>query len=125
MGKVEDIQADTTKEFENWLRASNNTVAETIAEALVEGRKFDQEKLRWDLVPWDSVEQIVDVLTYGAKKYAPDNWKSVPEGRTRYFAALCRHLFAWWRGEKIDPESGKPHLAHAGCCVLFLLFIDK
>ena len=114
MGKVED-SLEFNHEEERFVREITTE----------EGRKFDREKLRWDLVPWDSVEQIVDVLTYGAKKYAPDNWKSVPEGRTRYFAALCRHLFAWWRGEKIDPESGKPHLAHVGCCVLFLLFIDK
>ena len=121
MGKVEnkfDLSWGEVHDFESLIKMVEESEVE-------EGRKFDQEKLRWDLVPWDSVEQIVDVLTYGAKKYAPDNWKSVPEGRTRYFAALCRHLFAWWRGEKIDPESGKPHLAHAGCCVLFLLFIDK
>lgn len=95
-------------------------------DAMVEqGRKDDTEKLRWDLLPWGGVEQIVKVLNYGARKYAPENWKKVPDARNRYFAAACRHLFAWFRGEKLDPESGLPHLAHVGCCILFLMHFDK
>lgn len=35
-----------------------------------------------------------------------------------------RHLTAWWGGEKSDPESGEHHLAHLGCCVIFLLWFD-
>lgn len=88
---------------------------------LPEGRKDDTAKPRWDLLPMDAVAPIVDVLTYGAKKYAPDNWRRVPDSRARYYAAALRHLTAWWLGEEIDPESGLRHLAHVGCCVLFLL----
>ena len=40
---------------------------------VTEGVKNDQEKLGWDLVPWDAVEPIVAVLDFGSKKYAPDN----------------------------------------------------
>jgi len=32
-----------------------------------------------------------------------------------------RHLTAWWAGEDLDPESGLHHLAHAACCLMFLL----
>ena len=88
------------------------------------GKKFDQEKDRWDLLPFESVTQIVKVLTFGAKKYEPNNWQKVPEAKSRYFAACMRHLNAWWGGEKIDPESGIHHLAHAGCCILFLLWFE-
>ena len=90
-----------------------------------EGRKDDGGKLRYDLLPWKQVEEIVKVMSFGAKKYAPDNWKLVKDSRSRYFAAACRHLFAWWTGEKNDPESGLNHLAHVGCCVLFLLHFDS
>lgn len=83
------------------------------------GRKDDTDKLRWDLLP-ESLEDVVKVLTFGAKKYSPDGWKQVPEAQPRYFAATMRHLWAWRRGEDLDPESGLPHLAHAACCVLFL-----
>lgn len=88
------------------------------------GSKLDQDKLRWDLLPFESVTPIVAVLTFGAKKYAPENWRLVENPRARYFAALMRHLAAWWLGEKNDPETGYSHLAHAGCCLLFLLAFE-
>ena len=90
-----------------------------------EGRKDDSEKSRWDLLPYDALEQISDVLTYGAKKYEEHNWKKVPKSKGRYFAAAMRHLTAWFRGERLDPESGHPHLAHAACCLLFLMWFDN
>ena len=89
------------------------------------GIKFDGEKTRFDLLPWNEIKQVADVFTLGAKKYADENWKFVPEGRKRYFAATMRHLVAWKEGEKIDKESGISHLAHAICCLLFLLFFDN
>ena len=88
------------------------------------GVKFDQDKPRWDLLPWTAVEAVVRVLGLGAVKYAPDNWRKVPEHRTRYFSACMRHLVAWQEGEQLDPETGENHLAHAACCVLFLLARD-
>jgi len=89
------------------------------------GRKDDQEKDRWDLLPDEPVRDIVKVLTFGARKYAPDNWQKVPDWRRRYYAAMQRHFVAWRMGEKNDPESGLPHLAHAGCCLLFLMWLDN
>lgn len=89
-----------------------------------EGRKNDDDKLRLDLLPFAAVNHVALVLTYGAEKYAPYNWRKVEGWRWRYFAAALRHLTAWWLGEKNDPESGLPHLAHAACCVLFLLELD-
>ena len=87
------------------------------------GRKDDQEKPDWNLVPWNAMDEITKVLTHGAKKYSPDNWKHVKPFRRRYFAAAMRHLIAWFRGERLDPDSGYQyhHLACAMCCLLFLL----
>ncbi len=85
------------------------------------GVKYDAGKLRWDLLPMSAVEKIVAVMTFGAAKYGPNNWQALDDFESRYFAALERHLVAWRRGERIDPESGLPHLAHAGCCLVFLL----
>lgn len=88
------------------------------------GIKHDTDKPRHSLLPDGTVGQIVQVLEHGARKYAIDNWQRVPDARTRYYDALHRHIEAWWRGEHTDPESGLQHLAHAGCCVLFLLWLD-
>lgn len=85
-----------------------------------EGRKDDGGKLKWDLAPWNAIGEIIRVLTFGAYKYDNWNWASgIKYSRLR--AALQRHLVAWDTGEKVDPETGINHLAHAGCCLLFLL----
>jgi len=89
------------------------------------GKKYDAGKPRWDLLPLEPIKAVVDVLTFGAKKYAPNNWKKVARPRERYYAALQRHLYAWRLGEKKDPESGLPHLAHALCCLVFLAWFER
>jgi len=89
------------------------------------GLKYDGNKLDWCLLPWKEVEEAVEVLTIGANKYSPDNWKRVPNRLDRYFSALMRHTTAWVNGEQNDPETGKSHLAHAMCCLLFLMWSDK
>ena len=90
-----------------------------------EGRKYDAGKPDYTLLPWDAVEEVVRVLDFGAKKYARDNWRHVSDADTRYLAAAFRHLSAYAQGEKVDPETGLSHLAHAGCCVLFLMSLEK
>lgn len=89
------------------------------------GRKDDNGKARWDLLPWRQVQSAVDVLTFGAKKYADNNWQKVENPRERYFAAAQRHIADWRGGEKNDPESGLPHLAHAVCCLIFMMWFDE
>lgn len=91
----------------------------------MDGAKYDQDKPRWDLLPWDEVEDVVRVLTYGARKYEDENWKKVPLAEKRYLAAAMRHIVAMVRGEHTDSESGISHLAHAACCLLFLAWFDK
>jgi len=41
---------------------------------MIEGTKYDEDKPRWDLLPFTEVEKVVKVLTMGAKKYADGNW---------------------------------------------------
>lgn len=91
---------------------------------LNEGRKNDSDKNRVELLPVDALEDIGEILTFGAAKYGDRNWEK-GMAWSRVFGALLRHLFAWWRGEKSDPETGKSHLAHAGCCILFLLAFER
>lgn len=88
-----------------------------------QGRKYDAAKPRLDLVPMTSLLEVGKVLEFGARKYADNNWQQVPGGTQRYYAAALRHLAACQEdfGAR-DPESGLPHLAHAACCVLFMLW---
>lgn len=89
------------------------------------GTKYDLGKLRYDLLDPCFEEELVQVLTYGTQKYADDNWKHVEPLRARYYAAFRRHVAAWRKGEKIDQESGLPHLAHAACCLMFISWADR
>lgn len=83
------------------------------------GVKHDGEKVRLDLIDPLAIEGLAAVLTFGAKKYAPHNWRG-GLSYSRLIAALLRHLFAILRGEYIDSESNLPHVDHVGCCWMFL-----
>lgn len=89
------------------------------------GTKQDAGKPRWDLLPWREVGQVVRVLTKGAVTYAPFNWQRIENPRDRYFAAAHRHLAAWQSGKKRDFKTRLPHLSHAVCCLLFLMWFDN
>jgi hypothetical protein len=82
--------------------------------------KHDSEKPRYDLLPPVAIDLMAQVMTFGAKKYHPEGWRTVPDAIQRYQAALLRHSFAMLRGEVIDSESGLPHAAHAMCCAAFI-----
>lgn len=90
-----------------------------VNEAAVEGLKFDQQKARTDLLDASFLEAVSEILHFGAHKYAAHNWRKGIVV-SRLIAASLRHLFAIMRGEDIDAETGKPHTAHLGCCVMFL-----
>ena len=90
-------------------------------EGFVEGVKHDQGKPMMGLLPFDSLEIVSEVLGYGARKYDRDNWKKVPDAVSRYEDAMLRHISAYKKGEMLDSESGLPHLAHACCCLMFLI----
>jgi len=89
------------------------------------GVKLDEHKARFDLIPPMAELAVAHVLRYGADKYAPGNWALVENGHERYMAAALRHLNAYRMGEPEDIESGYSHLAHAICCLLFILEKDE
>lgn len=88
------------------------------------GQKFDQDKPRMDLLDAYATEELAKVLTFGAKKYAPHNWRK-GIGYARLIAAALRHIYAFARGEDIDEETGLSHMAHAMCCCMFLIWMHQ
>ena len=87
-------------------------------------KKNDSGKLRWHLFHWPSLERILEVLEHGVDEYGEDNWKECDD-ENRYLNALQRHISARFQGEIRDPKTGLSHLAHAGCCIIFLLFMEE
>lgn len=88
------------------------------------GIKLDHGKARTDLLHPTFLEDVAKVLAHGAKKYGAGNWKALKHGRERYVGALLRHIIAYSQGERVDAETGLPHLAHAGCCLMFIHGFD-
>lgn len=86
--------------------------------------KFDQQKPRLDLLSFPALEEIANVMAFGAQKYGEHNWRKGMKW-SRLIAGALRHLFTWASGEDKDPESGLSHLAHLGCCVMFLLEYER
>lgn len=89
-------------------------------EQLPVGWKADDGKLPMHLLPPEFLTATAAVLDFGAKKYAPRNWEK-GLAWSRVFSALQRHMWAWWGGEDKDAETGLSHLAHAACCIAFLV----
>lgn len=87
---------------------------------LSEAIKYDSEKIRVELLPYNALLEIAKVMTIGATKYGDNNWR---KGMlwSRLYGACLRHLIAWYEGQDKDEETGLLHLAHAGCCILFLI----
>lgn len=89
------------------------------------GLKYDQSKPRFSLIPQNTLQPVIRVLEFGAQKYSENNWQQVPNAKARYFDAAHRHIDAWWSGEAIDSETNESHLAHAICCLMFLLSMEQ
>lgn len=90
----------------------------------MEGRKEDTGKLPLDLLDPYALSQIARILQFGANKYNANNWRGGIIW-SRLYGATLRHLFAWWDGEDLDPETGISHLAHAACELMFLLNFER
>jgi hypothetical protein len=87
---------------------------------LKEGVKHDDGKSRLDLIAGSMLFEMGHVLAKGAKKYDEWNWaKGIKYSRC--IGAAQRHLQAFADGEDNDDEWGFSHLAHAACCIMFLM----
>jgi len=94
----------------------------------MEAIKDDKDKPRMSLLPPKALKGIAEIFTYGAKppKYNEFNYK---QGKgldwDRILSSCMRHLNAWNDGENLDKESGRPHLYHAGCCIMMLIDLTE
>jgi hypothetical protein len=86
--------------------------------------KHDDGKTPMNLLSREALEQIAMVMAFGKEKYAAHNWRKGFQW-SRPLSAAMRHIMAFNDGEDKDPESGLSHLAHAACCIMFLLEFEK
>lgn len=96
--------------------------------------KDDGGKARIDLIAPEFIFATADILGFGAKKYSERNWEQGMSW-SRPFSALMRHMWAWWGGQgpttrsflfgETDSETGRSHLWHACCCLMFLVAFEE
>lgn len=114
------------------------------------GLRYNEGKLQWSLMHWESLSPMIEVLMYGAHKYSVfednngnkifgkdvsvedskklkllssgrDNWKKgFPE--VELWDSFLRHTAAIRDGEELDPESGLSHIGHLFCNLLFISY---
>ncbi len=88
------------------------------------GLRYNEGKPKWGLVHFKSLEPMVRVLEYGAKKYSPDNWKKGLDKR-EILECMMRHLAAIMDGEDIDPETGITHMGNIQCNAMFYNYFNE
>lgn len=79
------------------------------------GAKLDAGKVMPSLIIEGmarAIWAVSEVATFGANKYTKDGWVEVPDGQARYADAGYRHILKRAKGELVDPDSEKLHLAH-------------
>ena len=81
--------------------------------------KYDDDKPRYDLIPPEPLDGIARLFGHGAKKYGDRNWEKGMKW-SRIFAAMMRHAWKWFRGERYDNEDGQHHLLSVIWCAMVL-----
>lgn len=123
----------TIKSITNDMLLENNELLQRLAEintggdesmAKQEGKKYDDGKVRMELLSPKAIAELAKVLTFGASKYEANNWRN-GIAWTRVIGAVKRHLNAFEDGVNVDEESGLSHLAHAMCGLMFLLEFEQ
>lgn len=95
-----------------------------LAKKREEGMKFDGGKIRMELLPFEALEAVAEVLTFGATIYVDDNWQLVNDAEKRYTGAMLRHLVKHQCGKLRDDESKLLHIAHVATNALFLVWFE-
>jgi hypothetical protein len=119
-------QEEAAKILDSLKQFNHDTFKEAMKELAPTGTalKFDGDKLPLHLLSTEAMNQTAAVLAFGAEKYAAHNWRKGFVW-SRPLSAAMRHITAFNAGEDKDPESGLSHLAHAACCIMFLLEFEK
>lgn len=59
------------------------------------------------------VLELGTAMLEGARKYGRHNYRISNVRASVYYDAALRHLFSWFEGEDIDPDSGMSHVTKA------------
>jgi hypothetical protein len=107
-GKVIDVHADKNPR--------HFTIADSLHGQSVPPTVLPPDVMRtapWHLLSGQVVAELGLAMLEGASKYGRHNYRSAGVRASVYLDATIRHLFSWWAGEDIDPDSGLSHITKA------------
>jgi hypothetical protein len=87
-------------------------------------REAGNKKPQLVLMPPIAEELTCKVMSFGAERYGPWNWRASGVDVATYISAIKRHLAAIHNGEWLDPDSGLPHMAHVAASACIVLDAD-
>jgi hypothetical protein len=109
----------TTREIQDWVCVGDKPLPEQAI-----GKKNDQGKLKYTLIPPYALQEVARNLTEGLKKYEErDNWQKVEGAEERYMDALMRHFESIRRGEIYDLDSSDPTMSNMAAVVVNGMFL--
>lgn len=89
---------------------------------MIKGDRYNEEKLKWSLLPYEALKPVIEVLMYGAKKYSAWNWRKGLSW-TETSESLLRHVYSFLNNEDYDDESKLSHVGHIATNAIFLCYM--
>lgn len=121
---VDNVLADQIDQT-NYELDQGNPYAEEVRITSSTGGQKGQKMARIGSIDPQAILRMAQVAGFGEQKYERLNYLNGYDWSLSYDACQ-RHLMAFWSGEDLDPESGLPHLAHAGWhCMAMLAFMER
>ncbi len=119
------MQGCARKYKPDWMLGQSPDVADALA--LTFAIKHDKDKIfGYELIPFESLEEMAKLYEFGAKKYSPNNWRNGNGlGYIRCFNAMFRHLVAWVSGADLDGETRLHPLASVAFYCLAVIYYEK
>lgn len=119
---------------DDWLKASATdeaTVRATVTRTSIPSRFNDPKptnpkesvgirKAAMSTVSAPVLAEVGVSMMEGARKYGRHNYRDSGVLGSVYYDATFRHLFQWWEGEDIDPDSGLSHVTKAITSLIIL-----
>lgn len=103
-------------------------VGDTESQAKGSGARFNADKVPFEMIPMHllagAARVFHKVTTRPVNPYPLWNWAKGMPWLVPY-ACIVRHLSAWFRGERFDPDTGESHLDHLLCNVLMLIHYEQ
>lgn len=113
-GRMHPVTVTPAPTLAEWIERTEpvdlSTLSGEVRSVSATGGEKGVKPARFDLLPTYPLTVLAEHYAKGAAKYDAHNWRR-GYAWSNSFAALQRHVWAWWGGEDIDAETGSTHLA--------------